>query len=510
MKTKIFTISALLAGLLVTAACSSEETLSDPSASASPEESLVRVMATMPGFAESRLYMKDLSTAATNPKLEIKWNEAQDDKFSVLKGSSTTTPKTFIQQPDASSPGTALQTADFTGTISVDLGATYYAVYPETTSTSATGIWFSIAGQDGTTDISQETGKKVFMYAKNSISNNSLTLTFEHLTSVLKVTLQFEFESALTVNGTVAQPASTRATGGKIKNVNFYATQGLLTDATIDITQTTVVDANGNVNYASTTEGSLSFGETTEFDLNSDGTVTFYLHVFPNEITDLCVTADDDEGNHYVACLTDQKTVAAGTMYTNEDNIAVMKSGVYVATPGTLSTLIPTSEKNTITSLKVAGQLNGADLLYLREMAGSSKTLVTTKGQLTVLDLGDASFVPSNDVYCSDSEASPSDFTITEASTIPNRAFYECNLKSIVLPKRVTKVDYWAFRKCYDLADVYCKVADPSTVSFGDIAFGSSTKENRRLFVPESSLQDYKNNSDWTYYFPVNQIYADK
>ena len=48
----------------------------------------------------------------------------------------------------------------------------------------------------------------------------------------------------------------------------------------------------------------------------------------------------------------------------------VQQTKVEVKTAGTLSTLIDASQKYEITSLAVSGDLNGDDILFLREMAG--------------------------------------------------------------------------------------------------------------------------------------------
>ena len=65
---------------------------------------------------------------------------------------------------------------------------------------------------------------------------------------------------------------------------------------------------------------------------------------------------------------------------------------------GTLSTAVG-DEKNTITNLTVSGPINGADILCLREMAGSDVNGTATDGKLAVLDLTGANIVASDDNY---------------------------------------------------------------------------------------------------------------
>ena len=70
-----------------------------------------------------------------------------------------------------------------------------------------------------------------------------------------------------------------------------------------------------------------------------------------------------------------------------------------VATAGTLSTLISDAEKNTITVLNITGKLNGTDLHFIREMAGSNVKGVPTAGTLQYLDLAGATIEAGGDAY---------------------------------------------------------------------------------------------------------------
>ena len=62
---------------------------------------------------------------------------------------------------------------------------------------------------------------------------------------------------------------------------------------------------------------------------------------------------------------------------------------VNVETAGTLSEQIG-SDKYTITSLKITGNLNGTDFILLRDMAGIDLDNVPTEGKLATLDLSEA------------------------------------------------------------------------------------------------------------------------
>ncbi len=72
---------------------------------------------------------------------------------------------------------------------------------------------------------------------------------------------------------------------------------------------------------------------------------------------------------------------------------------VSVRQPGTLPDVIGDARKYALTNLAVEGALNGTDLRYLREMAGSDFQQQPTEGRLRRLDLSKATFVPGGTPY---------------------------------------------------------------------------------------------------------------
>ena len=66
---------------------------------------------------------------------------------------------------------------------------------------------------------------------------------------------------------------------------------------------------------------------------------------------------------------------------------AARRTTVVVEVPGTLPQLIPAADKYRIESLTLKGRLDGTDLRYLREMAGSDARMQPTPGRLTDVDL---------------------------------------------------------------------------------------------------------------------------
>ncbi len=145
---------------------------------------------------------------------------------------------------------------------------------------------------------------------------------------------------------------------------------------------------------------------------------------------------------------------------------------VCVKEPGTLAALIGEKKKTTIQELAVEGALNGTDLLFLREMAGSDYYQLPTAGQLRRLDLSRATFVPGGEAYVMKDQPQ---YVKGGPRTLPDFLFRQCRLEEVVLPERmdtigvgafeysalrsvqlpeVVVVGGWAFNHCEQLAEV--------------------------------------------------------
>ena len=116
----------------------------------------------------------------------------------------------------------------------------------------------------------------------------------------------------------------------------------------------------------------------------------------------------------------------------------------YVAKAGELSSIIPENEKYTITSLKVFGKLNGSDIRFIREMAGSDVDGEYTEGKLEMLDITKCDIVEGGDSYI---------FSyMTINNNISSCMFQNCSsLKSIFLPETIVEIAEYAFLNCTQL-----------------------------------------------------------
>lgn len=94
---------------------------------------------------------------------------------------------------------------------------------------------------------------------------------------------------------------------------------------------------------------------------------------------------------------------------------------IYVATAGTLSKLIDSSIKDNITKLRITGNLNSADIKFIRNMKS-----------IQILDLYGVNM-----------------------TSIGKRAFCECSsITSIIIPNSVTSIGEEAFSKCSNLTSI--------------------------------------------------------
>lgn len=166
---------------------------------------------------------------------------------------------------------------------------------------------------------------------------------------------------------------------------------------------------------------------------------------------------------------------------------------VHVKTPGTLSELIGKKHQYKIRELKLSGAINGDDIRFLREMAGSDINQQPTPGKLRTIDLTDVTFVPGGGAYV-DKEGL---YYVTGGShTLPNFMFRSCPIESVILPARLDTIqtgalEHTALRRI-ELPDSVCiagyaffcdsllqEVVFPEHISsIGHYAFGGCGMKN--------------------------------
>ncbi len=223
-------------------------------------------------------------------KVEVKWNEA-DEAFSAFIGAdaaAAVVPFTQVSAPDAT--GSVM----FSGNISAETApeTMVYAIYPKQTIETGNPAAVSLFLGEEPGIMSQAMN---FMYAKSSLADledPSKSLQFTHLTSIIKVTMDF---------GEVEGSASNVVLTG----------DGLMRTATVDLTQETPVITPGKAGY-------IPVAGTYEL---IDGKATVYVHVLPAELSSLEISAKVGEDT-YKATLTGKEMVA-GKVYNVNATMAV-------------------------------------------------------------------------------------------------------------------------------------------------------------------------------------------
>ena len=228
--------------------------------------------------------------------------------------------------------------------------------------------------------------------------------------------------------------------------------------------------------------------------------------------------------------------------YAANEDLITNQITIKLTEAGTLPDKIASSKKNLVTNLKIIGEINGTDLLFIREMAGSDVKGNGTSGNLSVLDLSEARFVAGGDSYyhyyytgydCHTSNDIISEYSfigchslksvnipssVTEirestfsgcssltsvnipssVTKIGELAFNECSsLTSVNIPLRVTSIEESAFSGCSGLRSIYVYAETvPSTVAG---AFEGCDSKNCTLYVPKGTYDAYWL-SEWGYF----------
>ena len=82
-------------------------------------------------------------------------------------------------------------------------------------------------------------------------------------------------------------------------------------------------------------------------------------------------------------------------------------------------------------------------------------------------------------------------------TTIRNMAFVECNsVTSLYIPATITRID-WGALLSTSLSEVYCAATEPPYIE-DDVFYGEM--QNRKIYVPASSIDKYKSAEGWKIY----------
>ena len=193
--------------------------------------------------------------------------------------------------------------------------------------------------------------------------------------------------------------------------------------------------------------------------------------------------------------------------YAADEDLITKQITIKLTEAGTLPNKIASSKKDLITNLKIIGEINGTDLCFIREMAGSDVNGDRTSGNLSILDLSEARFVEGGNYYYNDYCGYTSNDIISKYSflgchsltsvNIPSSvkyigqgAFQDCSsLTSINIPSSVTRIGEKAFYDCKGLKSIYVFAEDVPTTDTG--AFDGCDSKNCTLYVPNGTYDAY-------------------
>lgn len=183
---------------------------------------------------------------------------------------------------------------------------------------------------------------------------------------------------------------------------------------------------------------------------------TWYLDCYGSGTVNIRAVQYGDK-NHNSATILTKTLVVAGSG--NQPSSPQIYFNVEKA--GTLSVLIAENRKYQIKNLRLTGYLNGTDINYLREMAGSDSEGKETPGILETLDISDCTIVSGGRSYY---------YTYrTSDNKVSDYMFFNCKaLVNLHLPNNATNVGAYALADCHRLS----ALSLPNSVtSFGPYAF---------------------------------------
>ena len=157
------------------------------------------------------------------------------------------------------------------------------------------------------------------------------------------------------------------------------------------------------------------------------------------------------------------------------DDLITKQITIKLDEAGTLPDKIGSTKKYQITNLKIIGEINGTDLMFIRNMAGGIDFYDETgQGKLSVLDLSQARIVVGGGPYFyyrhhEGLSGGVRELYVDENDVLGDYMFSGCSaLTSLILPSSVTKIGNYAFEHLVTLTSLII----PSNVTeIGNSAF---------------------------------------
>lgn len=166
----------------------------------------------------------------------------------------------------------------------------------------------------------------------------------------------------------------------------------------------------------------------------------WYLDCYGSGAVNIRATQDGDK-NHNAAAAVSKTLVVFG----GGDDPSNPQIFLNVDEPGTLSSMIAENRKYQIKNLRLTGNLNGTDINFIREMAGSDSYGNPTPGVLETLDISACTIVSGGRSYYQSNR--------TSENVIGNYMFYNCKvLTTLRIPDNTISIGDFALADCERLS----------------------------------------------------------
>lgn len=370
-----------------------------------------------------------------NESNQLRWNA--DDRITIFNGNTLNQQYKFTGET-GDNGGTFSKVSSEFGTGN-DLSC-HYAIYPYDSNNkiSDEGIITT------TLPATQSYVEKSFGLGANTMvaatqNTDDTFLAFKNVGGYLKLSL---YGTDITVKSITLKGNNGEKIAGKATITHSYGSNPSVTmaeEATDEIT----LDCGTGVTVGSTAETATDF----------------WIVVPPTTFTGgFCITITNSEGGQMVKTTTKSVTIARnGIQPMTAFELKDFSSSFHVETAGTLASLVGDANKYLITSMKVTGSLNAADIATIRDMAGSNVALQATEGILTHLDISNATIVEDTENAYLLSAIKPEGYSYsykTEENTVGPLMFARTKLESIQLPSNTKIIDPYAFDGCASLTSV--------------------------------------------------------
>ena len=194
---------------------------------------------------------------------------------------------------------------------------------------------------------------------------------------------------------------------------------------------------------------------------------------------------------------------------------AQVSKTIHVTTAGTLSTLLTTQEKSTVTNLTVTGSIDARDVRSFIDEVLNLSTLDIRNASIQTYSGSDGTFIFVNTNYPANEFPELSCFvkyvkrpTIKSIllplslTSIGANSIEYSGITSIIIPNKVTSIKQTAFQYCADLKTIVSLNPTPPTLEYTSVFQGTNITT---VYVPIGCISAYKSNTGWSIFSNIKE-----